>query len=315
MAPLSSPSSPPPPSAAAAAAAAAAVASQGVDRAATEGFDDAAAYDLHRPSYPPRAVDSLLAHLGVGVASGGRDGGGARVVDLAAGTGKFTELLAARRRRRDEGAVVAVEPVAKMRRALEAKGLAGVTVRDGLATAMEGVEDGWADAVVAAQSFHWFAHEAALREIRRVLKSGGKLGVIWNIEEYNQPRGWKTTTRWERELNELILALPADGPPRFRDDRWRDVFARQAAEHRDEHRHFSTPLGEERLPFTVWRTRELLWDRVNTLSQVYMLERGGPREAFRARFDEILDGADGSWNDEGEIEFHGTTVYAWTTRL
>lgn len=131
----------------------------------------------------------------------------------------------------------------------------------------------------------------------------------------NQPRGWKASTRWERELNELILALPADGPPRFRDDKWREVFERQAAERDEEKRLVSTPIAEERLPFAVWRTRELLWDRVNTLSQVYMLERGGPREAFRARFDEILDGADGSWNDEGEIEFHGTTVYAWTTRL
>ncbi|GJN68464.1 hypothetical protein PLICBS_002507 [Purpureocillium lilacinum] len=287
----------------------------GVDQAAAKGFDDAAAYDLHRPSYPPRAVDALLAHLGVAGA------GAHRVVDLAAGTGKFTELLAARRREGEgdgegEGLeVVAVEPVAKMRRELEAKRLAGVTARDGLATRMEGVEDGWADAVVAAQSFHWFAHEEALREIRRVLKPGGKLGVIWNIEEYNQPRGWKTSTRWERELNELILALPADGPPRFRDDKWREVFERQAAERDEEKRLVSTPIAEERLPFTVWRTRELLWDRVNTLSQVYMLERGGPREAFRARFDEILDGADGSWNDEGEIEFHGTTVYTWTTRL
>ncbi|KAJ6446082.1 2-deoxy-D-gluconate 3-dehydrogenase [Purpureocillium lavendulum] len=274
------------------------------ERAATSGFDDAAAYDLHRPSYPAQAVESLLGHLGVA----GR-GGGARVVDLAAGTGKFTELLAAR----PEGLeVVAVEPVDAMRRTLEAKALPGVIVREGLATAMD-VDAAWADAVVAAQSFHWFAHEEALHEIRRVLKPGGKLGVIWNIEEYNQPRAWETSTEWERQLNELILGLPADGPPRFRDDKWRDVFERQA---RADQPVVSTPLAEERLPFTVWRTRELLWDRVNTLSQVYMLKEGGEREAFRARFDEILDGAGGDkWNDKGEIEFHGTTVYAWTARL
>ena len=116
-------------------------AQQTVAQAATTGFDNAPAYDAHRPSYPPEAVGSLLAHLGVA------DKAGARIIDLAAGTGKFTELLAAR----GEGyEVVAVEPVARMRERLERKRLGRVDVRHGLATEM-GVEDGWADAVIAAQ--------------------------------------------------------------------------------------------------------------------------------------------------------------------
>ena len=39
------------------------------------------------------------------------------------------------------------------------------------------------DAIVCAQSFHWFANRAALAEIRRVLKPGGTLGLIWNIRD------------------------------------------------------------------------------------------------------------------------------------
>lgn len=112
-----------------------------VDQAATSGFDNAAAYDAHRPSYPPQAVQSLLSHLDV--ASEPR----AKVIDLAAGTGKFTELLAARE---EQYEIRAVEPLAKMRNNLAAKGLDGVAVRDGLATKMD-VPDGWADAVIAAQ--------------------------------------------------------------------------------------------------------------------------------------------------------------------
>lgn len=112
-----------------------------VHQAAATGFDNAAAYDAHRPSYPARAVDGLLGNLGLGAPP-------ARVVDLAAGTGKFTELLAARGGGRFE--VLAVEPLAKMREALAAKGLPGVTACGGVATAMD-VADGWADAVVAAQ--------------------------------------------------------------------------------------------------------------------------------------------------------------------
>lgn len=114
----------------------------------------------------------------------------ARIVEVAAGTGKFTEALAARH----EGfEVVAVEPHAEMRRALEAKRLNGVTVRAGraeaLREAMNGIErredeeEAWADGVVVAQAFHWFAGEEALGQLGGVLKTGGVLGLVWNIDD------------------------------------------------------------------------------------------------------------------------------------
>jgi ubiquinone/menaquinone biosynthesis C-methylase UbiE len=115
--------------------------SQQVAQAATAGFDNATAYDVHRPSYPQEAVEKLLRNLGVA----GRHK--ARIIDLAAGTGKFTELLAARE---EQYEIIAVEPVAKMRQTLLNRQLASVRVQDGLATAM-GVDDQWADAVIAAQ--------------------------------------------------------------------------------------------------------------------------------------------------------------------
>lgn len=127
----------------------------------------------------------------------------------------------------------------------------------------------------------------------------------------NQPEKWTATTRWEQELKELVLGLDAAGPPRFRDDQWWHVFDRQS--------HvaspiFSTPIGQEKLPFKQWLSKGGLWDRVNTLSQVFTLQ-GESKEAFKARFAEILRDGDGRWNAKGEIEFHGVTVYAWTTRL
>lgn len=72
---------------------------------------------------------------------------GARIIDLAAGTGKFTEALAAR----EEGfEILAVEPHADMRRVLSERGLKGVRVVDGTAEDVP-VENGWADAVFVAQ--------------------------------------------------------------------------------------------------------------------------------------------------------------------
>jgi ubiquinone/menaquinone biosynthesis C-methylase UbiE len=66
---------------------------------------------------------------------------------LACGTGKFTELLA----KREEGyEVVGVEPHAGMRKELVKKNLKGVEVKDGDAGNI-GVQDGWADGLIAAQ--------------------------------------------------------------------------------------------------------------------------------------------------------------------
>lgn len=56
-----------------------------LDDRANNGFEDASSYDKYRPSYPEEAVGKLLEHLGL---SGVK---GARVIDLASGTGKFTE--------------------------------------------------------------------------------------------------------------------------------------------------------------------------------------------------------------------------------
>jgi ubiquinone/menaquinone biosynthesis C-methylase UbiE len=115
--------------------------SNSLHESAATGFHNAKAYDAHRPSYPPEAGQKLLAHLGLN----GKHGG--KIVDLAAGTGKFTELLAAREEKFE---IVAVEPHETMRATLAAKGLDGVVVREGKASSMK-VEDGWADAIIVAQ--------------------------------------------------------------------------------------------------------------------------------------------------------------------
>lgn len=113
------------------------------------GFTKAAEYDKYRPSYPKESVDALLNALGLTNARG------ATIVDLAAGTGKFTELLS----RHESGYnVIAVEPNEHMRSELVRKNLAGVTVEDGLANSIP-LADGHADAVVIAQVS--YVHRAA----------------------------------------------------------------------------------------------------------------------------------------------------------
>lgn len=73
---------------------------------------------------------------------------GARILEIGAGTGKLTEQLVGQDRRYD---IIAIEPYVPMRKVLESKSLPGVKAVDGTATKLEGIEDGWADAVVIAQ--------------------------------------------------------------------------------------------------------------------------------------------------------------------
>lgn len=109
--------------------------------AAEHGFNAAILYNLHRPSYPALAVSNLIRDLNV-------EGlGGARIVDLGAGTGKFTEVLAARN---EEFEILAVEPHEEMRMELEGKRLRGVRVLKGEAGRM-GIEGQSVDAVICAQ--------------------------------------------------------------------------------------------------------------------------------------------------------------------
>jgi SAM-dependent methyltransferase len=133
----------------------------------------AAAYAEHRPDYPPDAVLWC-------VAPRGRDIAGLRVLDLGAGTGKLTALLAER------GAdVTAVEPDAAMLAELRRR-LPSVRAAVGPAEQIP-LPDGSVDAVLCAQSLHWFDLSRALPEIARVLTPGGVLGALWNSDDDRVP--------------------------------------------------------------------------------------------------------------------------------
>ena len=59
------------------------------------------------------------------------------------------------------------------------------------------------DAVVCGQSFHWFRQDEALAEIRRVLKPGGRLGLIWNLRD--------DADEFQREVTTLFQPFVPEG--------------------------------------------------------------------------------------------------------
>ncbi|KAI1383457.1 S-adenosyl-L-methionine-dependent methyltransferase [Hypoxylon trugodes] len=283
-----------------------------IPAAAVEGFKDAASYDAHRPSYPPEAVETFLTKLKVAQQPG------SRIVEIASGTGKFTELLA---QRPERFTVKAIEPHHGMREKLVQKDLQSVEVVDGKADKVP-IGDEWGDACIAAQAFHWFATPEALKEIQRVLRPGAVFGAIWNAEDYNKPQDWPATTKWEQKLNDFVCSLD-DGLPRFRHQKWREVFDQQLPGNpiqvikdtfNDDLPRFSLPLGEDSTKWTVWLSEETLASRLNTLSQVAVL-KGEEREAWLKLFKETLQSNDVERNEKGEIAVHGITYFVWTDRI
>lgn len=134
-------------------------------------------YERARPTYPIAAVDWLIPARAK------------TVLDLGAGTGKFTRSLVAKGLE-----VIAVEPDDVMRSTLS-QALPAVRALAGRGESIP-LEDDSVDAVTIAQAWHWMDHEVATKEIARVLRPGGTLGLVWNLRD--------ESVEWVRKLDAVM---------------------------------------------------------------------------------------------------------------
>lgn len=139
--------------------------------------EEAAAYERGRPSYPPEAIDWLLPN-------GARD-----VLDLGAGTGKLTVRLVERGLD-----VIAVDPIPDMLEVLR-NSLPDTPALLGTAEEIP-LPDDSVDSVVVAQAWHWFDPERAIKEVARILRPGGRVGLVWNVRDER--------LGWVKELGRII---------------------------------------------------------------------------------------------------------------
>lgn len=158
-------------------------------------------YDRLRPGYPVAALDWAVAGAEIRTA-----------LDLGAGTGLLTRSLVER-----GFAVVAVEPDEQMRAAL-ARRLSEVTVHSGYAEDMP-LPTASVDAVFVGQAFHWFARPAADHEIARVLRPGGVLAVLTNVNPDD--------ANFEDVLHRRVLGVPQPSLAHDKVALAADVFADQ----------------------------------------------------------------------------------------
>ena len=211
------------------------------------------AYDRARPSYPTEATEWMVERPR------------ARVLELGAGTGKFTEQLVTRGHR-----VLATDPSAQMLKRLRGR-VRNAQVAQATAESIP-MASRSVDLVVCAQAFHWFDQERAVPEIARVLRPGGVVAMVWNERDERIP--------WVRRLGALIgPAGKADEPTRAIEES--ELFEEVETE-----------------TFRFWQplTPELLRDLVLSRSNIAVLKQA-ERARVLHKVDELYDeygrGADG----------------------
>lgn len=128
-------------------------------------------YELYRPTYPEASVLKVL-DLCNGIPTNK-----IKIADIGSGTGKFTELLL------NKGFIVyAVEPNEEMRKIAEKK-FNGYRNFYSVSKEAEDtdLEDNSVSIITVAQAFHYFNFEKVKKEFKRILKSDGKVILLWNF--------------------------------------------------------------------------------------------------------------------------------------
>jgi len=170
-------------------------------------------YDAARPGYPAALVDAALERGGLGP--------GDRVVEVGCGTGKLTELLAARSLQID-----AVDPGPSMI-AVARKRVGGAAHVHFHVARFEDVElpEEAYGALFSATAFHWVEPRVGWRKAATVLEPGGVLALLMHVHvrdthSDNLERGFRETLRKYapeveanlpplRDLDELLAGAEA----------------------------------------------------------------------------------------------------------
>jgi len=137
------------------------------------------------------------------------------VADVGAVTGKLTSLLVGMGLD-----VIAVEPSSGMRSEF-ARVLPGIPILAGSGEQIP-LPDSSVDTVLFGQSWHWVDPRRAAPEVARVLRPGGRLGLLWNLRDESVEWVGALGSILATDAGSVYTGHPIVGPP-FGEGRRSDV--------------------------------------------------------------------------------------------
>jgi SAM-dependent methyltransferase len=146
-------------------------------------------------------------------------------------------------------------------------------VHDGLAEAIP-LPDASVDAVTVADAIHWFDHAAAIEEIRRVLRPGGGLAVLWTLPD------WRGAS-WADALGSLMQDVRPEHPA-FDGPRWQDAVHAAGG---------WAPVREIRVTTTHAANAEGIVDYLKSVSWVAAMDEDRRAETV-ARIEALVSGGE-----------------------
>ena len=235
-----------------------------VNKTAASGFDDHSknAYESGRPTWTNIVIDHIIDSVIEPRLKSVKSGDKLQIVDLGAGTGKFTFPFVTRMQERqllDKVRIQAVDPVKGMANKFnELATKHGVEVKCAIGTADDlELPASSVDVIIAAQAFHWFSTPSALKGIAHVLRSNGAFVWCWN--------GRGVYSDLSNKVSAVLERYHSDDVPRHDTGNWKAVF--------DDQPYFQTPYNHWHADKTT-ETRggeQMVIDRILSTSMIACL--------------------------------------------